>query len=298
MRMARLATMVTIGAFLLPSVVRADSIQLTSGELVYGEIVSSNDEELVIALDYGVHRYRMSEVARISAEQGKLPGAAEEKARRKFPSWRVIFGKLVQQPWGADAHQVPAAVIDEGVLRNVPYTSYRSGKGGYELNIYGNPDEPAGVELGVYDELIDDAQAQANCRNFIAALLEFPPDGDALLGLPASGGRVERGNIVLEITPPGVPGSYGGWWVLAMRPELIDAARGTEVDIARIATPVKRARRGEAGWSKEEMQAFRGHGNDTDRVFTRGFFVTPAGEYVAGEIKIEKKSWWQGLFGG
>jgi hypothetical protein len=40
-------------------------------------------------------------------------------------------------------------VIDKGVLRNVPYASYRGA--GLELNVYGDPESPAGVELGVVD---------------------------------------------------------------------------------------------------------------------------------------------------
>ncbi len=277
----------------------ADAIQLKTGELVYGDITSATETDLVMVMDYGVHRYRMDEIARISADDGKLnlPDAEREKSRRKFPSWRAIYGRLIQMPWGADAHQAPAAVIEEGVLNGVPYTSYRSAGGGYEMNIYGDPDEPAAVEMGVYDELVGDVGAQQNCRDFIAGLLDFPPDSDAVLEIAPSGGRADRGNLRIEITPPGAPGSYGGWWVLASRPKALDAMRATASEIAAISEPVLEARKGEAGWTREEMKEFRGTGRDSDRVFDRGFYRNNAGEYASGSTNPEPKSWWEKVFG-
>ncbi len=281
------------------SVWAVDAIQLKTGELVYGDIVSATEADLVIVMDYGVHRYRMDEIDRISADDGKvtLPDAEREKTRRKFPSWRAIYGRLIQMPWGTDAHQAPAAVITEGVLNGVPYTSYRSAAGKYEMNIYGDPDSPAAVEIGVYDELIGSIEAQQNCRDFIAGLLDFPPDADAVMELDPAGGRTERGNLRIEITPPGAPGSYGGWWVLASRPKALDATRATPTEIDAISEPVREARKGEAGWTREEMKGFRGTGEDSDRVFDRGFYRNAAGEYASGTTNPEPKSWWQRVFG-
>jgi hypothetical protein len=277
----------------------ADAIQLKTGQLVYGDIASATETDLVMVMDYGVHRYRMDEIARISADDGKvnLPDAEREKSRRRFPSWRAIYGRLIEMPWGADAHQAPAAVITEGVLNGVPYTSYRSAGGGYEVNIYGDPDEPAAVEVGVYDGFVGDVEAQRNCRDFIAGLLDFPPDADAVMGIDPAGGRAERGNLRIEITPPGAPGSYGGWWVLASRPKALEATRATPGEITVISEPVRDARKGEAGWTREEMKEFRGTGEDLDRVFDRGFYRNAAGKYASGSTNPEPKSWWQRVFG-
>ncbi len=282
------------------SAMGADAIQLKTGELVYGDITSATETDLVIVMDYGVHRYRMDEISQISSDDGRvtLPDAEREKSRRKFPSWRAIYGRLIQMPWGADAHQAPAAVITEGVLAGVPYTSYRSGNGGYEMNIYGDPDEPAAVEIGVYDELLGDAAAQQNCRDFIAGMLDFPPDADAVMEIDPAGGRTDRGNLRVEITPPGAPGSYGGWWVLASRPKVLDEMRATAAEIDVISEPVRQARKGEAGWTKVEMEEFRGTGEDSDRVFDRGFYRDSAGNYASGTTNPEPKSWWGRLFGG
>lgn len=299
-----LAGLVAAGALALlgmAPVAMADAIQLTSGKLLYGDIISTNDRELVIALDYGVHRYKLSEIAHISANDGKitLPDSEKAKAQQRFPNWRKIFGNLARQPWAGDVHQVPAVVIDRGSLYNVPYTSYRCGKGGYELNIYGDPDEPAGVELGVYDDLANDPEARRNCREFIASLLEFSPDADAIFELDDEGGQTRRGNLLIEITPPEAIDSYGGWWISVMRPNAIDAARAMPDEIERISAPLKQAKKGEAGWTRDEMQEFRGSGFDSDRVFARGFRRTDEAQYLVGETRpVEKRNWFQRLFGG
>lgn len=63
--------------------------------------------------------------------------------------------------------QIPATVIDKGVLRNVPYKSYRAGD--YEVNVYGDPDQPARVEIGVYRSLLTSQDAKHNCVDFLTS---------------------------------------------------------------------------------------------------------------------------------
>ncbi len=58
--------------------------------------------------------------------------------------------------------QIPSTVIDNGVFRNVPYKSYRAGD--YEMNVYGDPVQPAGVEVGVYRNLLTSQNAKHQLR--------------------------------------------------------------------------------------------------------------------------------------
>ena len=75
---------------------------------------------------------------------------------------------LAIQPWATDFRQIPATVIDNGVLRNVPYKSYNAAKD-YEVNLYGDPQSPAGLEIGVRGDLLNDDNAKKSCIGFICA---------------------------------------------------------------------------------------------------------------------------------
>ncbi len=55
-------------------------------------------------------------------------------------------------PWGKGQKQIPSTVIDAGVLRDIPYLSYRAGS--YEVNVYGDPAAPACFEIGIHKELL------------------------------------------------------------------------------------------------------------------------------------------------
>jgi hypothetical protein len=76
---------------------------------------------------------------------------AEEDSRLGFPKSSEITAILGKQPWITSLRQIPATVVDKGVMRNVPYLSFQSGD--YELNVYGDPDNPAGVEIGIHRRL-------------------------------------------------------------------------------------------------------------------------------------------------
>src|SRR5207249_3122550 len=66
--------------------------------------------------------------------------------------------------------QIPATVIDKGILKNVPYLSHRSGD--YEFNVYGDPEAPSGIEIGIYNQLLADPSAKERCVNLMVALLD------------------------------------------------------------------------------------------------------------------------------
>src|SRR5688572_1173986 len=68
---------------------------------------------------------------------------------------------LSVKPWAKNLKQIPSTVIDKGVLRAVPYTSYRAGE--VELNLYGDPEAPACFEIGIHGSLLTQAAAKKNC---------------------------------------------------------------------------------------------------------------------------------------
>lgn len=124
------------------------------------------------------------------------------------------------QPWGAELKQIPATVIDVGDLTAVPYVSF-AGKD-VELNVYGDPAHPAGVEIGTKSEA---PEFRAAIRAFLAGLLA---EGDRKrLDTLAEGKKEEADGLALEITLPTATDAYGAWWVTATHPVGLQGAKAT-----------------------------------------------------------------------
>lgn len=151
---------------------------------------------------------------------------------------------LSVKPWAKGLKQIPSTVIDKGVLRNVPYTSYRAGE--YELNIYGDPEAPACFELGIHGALLKSVDARRNCYDIVGVILADAASVAFLKGLNPEGDKKVRSGITYEITPPTAEDAYGGWWISIYSEALLDQSRATAAEMAKITTTVKDVRRAEA----------------------------------------------------
>jgi hypothetical protein len=124
------------------------------------------------------------------------------------------------QPWGADLKQIPATVIEVGELASVPYLSFAGTD--VELNVYGDPEKPAGIEVGTKS---DSPETRAAVKAFIAGLLN-ETDRKPLDTIP-EGQEVTADGMTLEITPPTATDGFGAWWVTASHPVGIQSARAS-----------------------------------------------------------------------
>jgi hypothetical protein len=124
------------------------------------------------------------------------------------------------QPWGADLKQIPATVIEVGELASVPYLSFAGTD--IELNVYGDPAKPAGIEVGTRSE---SPEVRAAVKNFVGGLLS-EADRKPLETIP-EGQEVVAGDLALEITPPGAADGFGAWWVTASHPAGIKNAKAS-----------------------------------------------------------------------
>lgn len=136
------------------------------------------------------------------------------------------------QPWAKDLRQIPSTVIDQGVLRHVPYTSYRAGE--YEVNVYGDPAQPACVEVGIHGALLKRPDARRACLALMTTLLDDPEDRRLLASLKLEVDKKLRGGLTFEITPPTAPDAYGGWWVSVYDEKALDRARATPQELKSI----------------------------------------------------------------
>jgi hypothetical protein len=206
---------------------------------------------------------------------------------------------LTAQPWASDFHQIPATVIDAGVKKNVPYQSFRCGSD-YEVNVYGDPDSPAAIEIGVYRDLLKDAKAKENCVAFIASVLGEPTDAAILRLLDRRKDLVVRNGLSIEITPETAEDAYGGWWVSVYDEAALDKVRATQKELEQITVERAAARQAVAsqrtappqpslasarsdddellGWSPSDMRYARAPkapssgGGGGGRVYVRSYY--------------------------
>jgi len=159
----------------------ADQILLTSGDSLKGSVLRRDGDDVVVGLDYGVVRYKAEAIKSVNGKA--IPAVATAAAPtlkpNQFPKWKDIVSALSSKPWATDFRQIPATVIDKGVMKNVPYISFKCG-GDYEMNIYGDPDNPASVEIGIYRSLLTNDEAKKNCIEFIASILGDKLERDVL----------------------------------------------------------------------------------------------------------------------
>jgi hypothetical protein len=293
-------------ASLLPVIAAADVIVLKNGKVLEGTILQRTSHEVLFQLDYGTLRFPNSTIRKITATNGKETSGASNKSTQApnyLPTWTGIVAALANQRWATELKQIPATVIDNGNLKNVPYMSFHCGLA-YEMNIYGDPDQPAGVEIGVTKYLLKDESARSNCMAFIASLLKQPGDRQLLRNLNSTKDTVLTNGWTYEITPPSDPDAYGGWWVSVYSLSLLDKARASESDLRAITefvppppvrlTPAESKRAEtpevsstswtsyESSYSTSSRSSYSGGGGGT--VYVRGYYRKD-GTYVRSHTR-------------
>ena len=145
---------------------------------------------------------------------------------------------LADNGWAPEIKQVPATVINYGKFNNVPYVSFRCAAGGYEVNIFGDLNRPAAVQIGAMSYLNNSAGAKSNCVNFICSVLANAADRKIVRTLDWSQKDVQQnGNLSFETLMPGEWGSYGGWWVSVENDTALASAQASEAELLAITQP-------------------------------------------------------------
>jgi len=224
-----------------------DVILLKNGGKLEGVIIHDKGDEVVVRLKYATVELDRSEISSIE----KKAGAASAAAAARLPRWDKIIEVGGTKTWEGKFQQVPALVVEEGPLKNVPYMSFRSGN--YEFNLYGDPDAPAGIELGVYKGLLKDEAAKKKCIDTIAELMGNPKDAEVLKTIGLTQTKKEREGFVFEITPETAPDAFEGWWISVYDTAAIETARATQEEMDKITA------------TREEMERLEKEAKEEDR---------------------------------
>lgn len=237
-----------------------DELLLKSGARLFGRILAQTANEVVMMLEDRHVAVPSHEIERIYdrpdahlAYADLLPGAGY------FPPWWVSAYDLFYSDWVKRFSQIPAVLLDSGEFRNVPYLSFRANQF-WELNVYGNPDRPAAVEVGIFGRRRSDADTQLLARDYLSSYLNSIKQIRALDQLPASGGKAVVDGLHIEITPPSAPDSFGAWWITAWYPKKLEKARMAPAKVAEITDQYDQLVKDKfsvSGWDKKELQKAR-----------------------------------------
>lgn len=213
----------------LAAAASADVIKLKNGGQLEGVILKESEGSVVVRLKYATVTLDRADIE--SVEKKAPENAPAQKTVRLAP-WDRCVEVVAARPWAAELRQIPATVIDKGILKNVPYMSHKSGN--YEFNLYGDPDAPASLEIGVTKDLLKSDAAKKECLEVMAGLLGDPKDVEALRSLNLSPGKKEREGLTFEVTPETAEDAYGGWWITVYDGKALDAARATDEELKKI----------------------------------------------------------------
>lgn len=274
---------ILLGVVGLVSVVKikADVLILRYGTIVTGKVLQRDDNGVQIQIGSGTVRYPLVMVDSVRK-------ADEETTSNRIPSWVKLISQLSTNEWAHDIKQIPATVIDNGSLQNVPYISFRCNSGGYELNIYGDLDNPARVEIGAINYLVKNNEAKTNCVNFICSVLTKDDDKSVVRGLYWMPKDIQKTNdMTFEVILPDEHDAYGGWWISVYNENEIAKARASGEELLSITQPkIKQAvSASNYIWSQTDILSYSRPSSPKSPsggdVYVHGYY-RKNGKYVAG----------------
>jgi len=214
----------------------ADVVILQKGGVLTGKVLKQDGDGVLIQMESGTHRFPPSWIKEVKKEPAAAPHVSNNGQR--IPDWAQIVTLLANTAWSDGLKQVPATMIETGVWKNVPYVSFRCRSGGYEVNIFGDLNNPAAVQIGAMSYLAQSTEAKSNCVNFICSVLANANDRKIVRALNWSQKDTEKySGMTFETVLPGEWGSYGGWWVSVYNENGLASAHASEAELLGLAQP-------------------------------------------------------------
>jgi hypothetical protein len=288
-RLAFAAVSTIIVALLFDSPLKADVVIYQSGSIIIGKVISQDEDGVQIqtAGNSDIQHIPSSMVKDVCKEESVPTGNI-------IPDWVKIISQLATNEWAHDIKQIPATVIDNGSLQDVPYISFRCNTAGYEINIYGDLDNPACVEIGAITYLLKDNEAKSNCVNFICSVLTKDDDKQVVRGLHWEPKDLQKTNgLTFEVTLPDESDSYGGWWISVYSENDIANARASGAELLSISQPKTIAPKPNYyNWTPTEISTDSRPSSSKlpngGSVYVRGY-TRKNGTYVSGYTRSARK---------
>lgn len=213
-----------------------DQVRMNDGTELRGLILQNTADLVVIQTDHGEARLPKKYISRIDDAPNGEAVFAGIVPRDELPSWRSVVHDLRTHDSVRRFEQIPPTAIDRGLLRNIPYLSFRANNR-WEFNVYGNPDKPVAIEFGLFGaERPGDKQRQL-FREFIAGHLQDKNQIQALYSLSPKKRTARGGKLTFRLIRPEDPDGYGGSWIVVYRPDLLPGARLSDEAYAALTRP-------------------------------------------------------------
>jgi hypothetical protein len=245
-----------------------DRLEMNDGRTLQGLILKNTAKEVLFQTRDGELLLPKTEIRRIHDEIDGEIVYTDMTGQGRLPSWRAMVADLRNHDDIKSLEQIPATTIENGLLKNIPYLSFRVNKQS-EFNVYGDPNDPVAIEFGMYGKRRKSPRYRQIVREFLAGHLHSREEIDALYTLNLKGDERRVGQRAFKIIPPGHPESYGGWWIVLYDPKRIDKARVSDARYASLTLPFEQvnhrdgslrqsSREEQENWLAETMQSLTG----------------------------------------
>jgi hypothetical protein len=222
--------------FGLSPLLKADVVVLQSGAVLPGNVLQQDANGLLLQTESGTYRYPLALIKEVKKEAATAPHVSNNG--QVIPDWAQIVSLLANSGFAPAIQQVPATVIGYGTFKNVPYISFRCGYGDYEINVFGDLNQPAAIQIGAVNYLHQTVTEKTNCVNFICSVLANAADRKIVRALDWNLKDVKsNGGMTFETLLPGEMGSYGGWWVSAYDTNALANAQASDAELLAITQP-------------------------------------------------------------
>ena len=233
---------------------KPDTLELDNGGSLRGLILKNTADSVLFQSDNRVIEVPKSEIRRIRDEIDGEVYFPDITALGMLPSWQAMVFDLRNTDEIDSMQQIPATRVKEGILRRIPYLSFRINTQS-EFNIYGDPNDPVAIEFGMYGRQRRSAKYHRMTREFLAGHLNKREEIAALYALSFKGDSKQVGNLVFTIVPPKYADSDGGWWLCVYNAKRIEAARVSEKQYDAVTRPFEEVNHRDGRLRKENQKS-------------------------------------------
>jgi hypothetical protein len=219
-----------------------DRLEMLDGSSLRGLILRNSPHEVLLQTEKSEILVPKSGIRRIHDGPDDDVFYADITNRGDLPSWRSIVHDLRTHDSIQFFEQIPATSIDNGLLRNIPYLSFRVNRHA-ELNVYGDHDNPAAIEFGIYGRGRLTDQKRRVFREFIAGHLDTREEIAALYSLGRDKREARAGQLAFRLISPDDPDGFGGWWIVVYHAGRLEKARVNDRAYARVTLPFDQVNR-------------------------------------------------------
>lgn len=231
-----------------------DRLEMEDGSSIPCLILRNSAKSVLIQTKTGEIEVPKDEIRRIYDAPDDDVFFADVVPRGELPSWRSIVHDMRTHDGVKSFEQIPATAINSGLLRNIPYMSFRVNSLS-ELNVYGPQDNPVAIEFGVYAGRKLSKKRRQIFKEFIAGHLDTREEIGALYRLNPNNRKEQGGKLSFRLIGPDEPDGYGGWWLVVYRPDRIEKARVNEAAYAKVTMPFDKVNRRNGSLRTEASQA-------------------------------------------